>query len=313
MVSLQDIIAARARIAPHIYQTPLIRVENLDEALGCQVYIKAESMQKTNAFKLRGAMNKLLSLSPEQLKNGVVAASSGNHGKGVAYAAKLLGAPCTIVLPNSAPEIKKQGIRDLGASVEECPIEERFSVVNRLSSEYGYTPIPPFDDSAIIAGQGTIGLEILEQMPTPDAVVVPVGGGGLISGIATAVREQHPDVKIYGSEPSLLGRYFKSRAAGKPIAVAQAKSIADALLTTQPGQANFPIAMRYVDDFLQVEEQSICAGARLLLESGKLFCEPSSGIVLGAALQGILPVKPTDKVCFIISAGNASLEQISSL
>ena len=188
MITIDEIRQARKRIAPFVTETPLIRMENLDELIGCKVYLKAECMQRTNSFKIRGAMNKLLSMSHADLKNGVVAASSGNHGKGVAFVAKQLGIRATIVIPDTAPKIKIDGIRSLGADVVQCKYEERHEVAGKLSRENGYAIIHPYDDKLIMAGQGTIGLEIMEQLPDVTCVAVPVGGGGLISGIAVAVK-----------------------------------------------------------------------------------------------------------------------------
>ena len=304
---------AKKRLAPYIYETPTIRLEGLDEILGCQVYVKADCMQKTNSFKIRGALNKMLQLAPEQLEHGVIAVSSGNHGKGVAYAAKMLGIPCTIVLTDSAPKIKQQGISDLGAKAILCPLKERQALAKKLSEENGYAIIPPYDDYDIIAGQGTAGLEIMGQIPDVDAVVVPVSGGGLISGISAAVKLTRPDVKVYGAEPEVIGRYYKSYQAGERLTVPQAKSIADALLVLTPGEINYKMVAEYVDELIQVDEEFIRKGARTLVEQGKVMCEPSSGIGMGAALQGSLRVKATDKVCFFISGGNAQLEQLAAL
>lgn len=310
---LERIKEAKKRLAPYIYETPLIRLQGLDEAVGCQVYVKAECMQKTNSFKIRGAMNKMLQLSHEQLENGVIAVSSGNHGKGVAYAAKMLGVKCTVILTDTAPEIKIHGIRGLGAEAILCPLEERAALCKKLSEENHYTVIPPYDDCDIIAGQGTAGLEIMQQLPDVDAVVVPVSGGGLISGISSAVKLTNPEAKVYGAEPAVVGRYFKSYQAGHRLTVPKAASIADALLVLTPGEITYEIVGRRVDQLLQVEEDFIRKGARTLVEQGKVMCEPSSGIGIGAALQGILPVKKEDKVVFLISGGNAELEQLVQL
>lgn len=310
---LNRIKEAKERLTPYIYETPVIRLEGLDEVLGCKVYVKADCMQKTGAFKIRGALNKMLQLDPEQLEKGVITMSSGNHGKAVAYAAKMLGVPCTIVLTDTAPEIKQRGIRDLGAEAILCPLEKRAEVVNKLSEEHGYTFIPPYDDLDIIAGQGTAGYEIMKQLPDVDAVVVPVSGGGLVSGISSAVKLTNPNAKVYGCEPAVVGRYFKSYKAGERLTVPKAKSIADALLVLTPGEITYKIVAEYVDELLQVEEDYIRKGARTLVEQGKVMCEPSSGIGMGAALQGILPVSKDDKVCFFISGGNAELEQLVNL
>lgn len=313
MVTLEAIQQARQKLAPYIFETPVIRLQGLDERLGCQVYVKAECMQKTNSFKIRGALNKMLSMTPKQLQAGVVAASSGNHGKGVAFAAKLLGIKATIVLPNTAPQVKVDGIRALDAEIVQCKLAERHMIAKRLSDQYGYTIIHPYDDYDIITGQGTAGLEIMEQLPDVDCVVVPIGGGGLIGGIATAVKAINPQTKVIGAEPAVLSRYAKSRQAGKRVLLEEKESLADALLTLQPGEKNFPIFQQYVDDVVGVAEEYLALGVKTLLLEGKILAEPSSSIGIGAALQGILKISKEDKVCFLISGGNVGLNQIAHL
>lgn len=187
-LTLEKIFEAKNRIAPYTTRTPLIRLEKLDEYLGCQVYLKAECVQITGAFKLRGAVNKIRMLTPEQLSCGIVAASSGNHGKAVAYTAKKLGAKATIVMPYTAPAIKVNAIKELGAEVVQCETSERFDVAERICRERNATMVPPYNDEDIMAGQGTVGIEILEQCPEIDTIIVPVSGGGLIGGVSTAVK-----------------------------------------------------------------------------------------------------------------------------
>lgn len=304
MITLQALKAAQEKLKPYIIETPMIRMENLDPLLGCKVYLKPECMQRTNSFKIRGALNKMLSMEAQTLKNGVVAASSGNHGKGVAFVAKLLGIKATIVVPDSTPSIKVEGIEAYGAQIVKCPYEKRHEVAGALSRDHGYALIHPYDDEAIIAGQGTIGLELMAQLPEVDKVVVPIGGGGLIGGIASAVKLQSPQVQVIGVEPARMPRYTRSLEAGERILLAPAKSIADAILTLQPGEANFPIAQKYVDQVVAVAEEKIPSGSIELLRTGKILAEFSSAIVIAAALNGQLPFSPEDKVCFVISGGN---------
>lgn len=313
MLTVEKIQAAKIKLAPYIYQTPVVRLHGLDDLLNCNVSIKAENMQKTNSFKLRGALNKLLSIPLEQLQQGVVAASSGNHGKGVAFAAKLLNIPATIVLPETAPSIKVDGIRALGANVVQCKLAERHLITEALSLEHGYAIIHPYDDYDIMAGQGTVALEILEQLPQVNAIVVPIGGGGLISGVATAIKALAPHVKIIGAEPAVVSRYSESIKSGERLLLKEQKSLADALLTLQPGERNFPIVQKLVDDIVRVDEASIESGMKTLLEAGKILAEPSSAIGIGAALQGHLPISKNDDVCFLISGGNVGLNQIQNL
>lgn len=307
MLTLEQIHAAKRRISSHIYETPIIRLNGLDQLLGCHVYIKAENMQKTNSFKLRGALNKMLSIPLEQLQKGVVAASSGNHGKGVAYAAKLLNSKATIVLPDSAPTVKVDGIRALGAEVIQCKLTERHVLTEKLSRDNSFCNIHPYDDYDIMAGQGTAGLEILAQLPDVDTIVVPIGGGGLISGVATAIKSMAPHIKIIGVEPAVVSRYSKSLEIGARLLLEEQKSLADALLTLQPGERNFPIVQQLVDEVVSVDEVLIQHGMKTLLSEGKIVAEPSSSIGIGAALQGTLPIRKNEKVCFLISGGNVGL------
>ena len=312
-MDLQTIKAARERIAPYIVQTPLIRLANLDAYLGCQVYIKCECMQNTGAFKLRGAMNKALSLSEEELARGIVCASSGNHGRGIAYAAKTLGTKATVVMPYTAPKVKVEAIKALGAEVVQCETSERFDVAERVRAESGATMVPPYNDEAVMTGQGTAGLEIMEQLPEVDAVVVPVSGGGLIGGVATAVKGVDSRVKVCGAEPANLPRYSLSLKAGSPQKVEQKPTIADALVSQMPGDKCFPYVRENVDEVAPVSDEYVLKGMKLLLCEGKILAEPSSGIGMGAVLEGKLKFKPTDKVCFLISGGSVGLEQLAML
>lgn len=312
-LNLHEIEKARERIAPYIVKTPLLRLKNLDRHLGCEVYVKPECMQNTGSFKYRGAMNKILSLSKDELQRGIVAASSGNHGKAIAYAAKMLGVRATIVLPYSAAKVKEDTIRSLGAEIVHCDVAERFEVAEKLCRERNATLVPPFNDETVMAGQGTAGLEIMDACPDLDAIVVPVSGGGLIGGVSTAVKAVSPRTKVYGAEPAVLPRYTVSLKAGKPVMVEKKTSIADGLISLIPGDVCFPYVAANTDGFADVGEEFILKGMKLLLLEGKVLCEPTSGITLGAVLQGLLPFKKTDKVCFFISGGSVSLEKIKLL
>lgn len=312
-LNIDTIRAARSRIAPYIVTTPLLRLQNLDSYLGCHVYAKAECMQITGAFKLRGAMNKALTLTPGQLARGIVAASSGNHGRGIAYAAKLLGATATIVMPRTSPMVKVDAIRALGAEVILCEISERFRLAEQICADRGATMVPPFNDEDIMAGQGTIGLEVMEQCPDLDMIVVPVSGGGLLGGVSTAIKAISPRTRVYGAEPSALPRYGASLAAGAPVTVEQKKSIADALVAQTPGEICFPYVVASVDGFAAVDDEYLLKGMKLLLTEGKLLAEVSACIGIGAVLQGLIAVKPADSVCFLISGGSVGIEQLRML
>ena len=313
MVTLDDIKQAKERIAPYIFETPLIRLNCLDEILGCTVYIKAENLQKTYSFKLRGAMNKMLSLSQQERSRGVVSASSGNHGKGIAYGAKLLGVKAVIVVPDTTTPVKVEGIRALGAEVIQCKKAERYEVARKLSEEHGYTLAHPFDDDLIISGQGTAGLEIMDQLPDVDAIVVPLSGGGLLGGVATAVKSLNPHIKMIGAEPAVLPRFTESLKAGKRITLAEQDTLADALPATEPGERNFPIIQTFVDQVVCVSEPYIAKGVQLLLHKAKISAEPSSAIGIGAVLEGLIAVNQSDKVCFLISSGNVDVRKILNL
>ena len=311
--SVSQIYEARSRIEPYIVRTPVLRLHALDKYLGCQVYVKAECMQITGAFKLRGAMNKVLSFSEEQLSKGIVAASSGNHGRGVAYAAKRFGAKATIVMPHIVTPVKIEAIRALGAEIVFCETSERIQVAKRICAETGANMISAFDDYEVMAGQGTIGLEIMEQLPDVDRVIVPVSGGGLLSGISAAVKSINPQVELWGAEPSALPRYSVSLAAGKVETVEQKSTLADALLSQRPGENCFPVIKENIDGFATVDDEDMLKGMRLLLTEGKLLAEPSSCIGMGAVMSGKIAVRPEDKVCFVVSGGNVGLSQIAAL
>ena len=310
---LEKIKAAQQRIAPYVVKTPVLRLPGLDSILGCEVYAKAECLQITGAFKLRGAMNKMLTLTPEQLKSGVVTASSGNHGKGLSYAAKMLGAKATVVIPDTAPDIKVNAIKKLGAEVVRSTTTERFEVADKIAAETGGIVVPPFNDEDIMCGQGTIGLEICEQLPDVDKIIVPVSGGGLIGGVAAAIKETAPHIKVIGAEPAALPRYTASLAAGKPVKIEQKPTLADALVSNKPGDLCFPWVQKYVDEIVDVTDEDMLKGSKKLLLEGHLLAEFSSAIGLGAVLGGLIKVEPTDKVCFIISGGSVDLPQLDIL
>lgn len=312
-LSIREIEEARKRIEPYIFHTPVLRLKNLDHILGCEVYAKAECMQTAGSFKYRGAMNKILSLSADELQRGIVAASSGNHGKAIAYASKMLGVQATVVLPYTAAKVKVDMIRSWGAEIIQCDVTERFEVAENLCRERNATLVPPYNDETIMAGQGTAGLEIMEQCPELDAVIVPVSGGGLIGGVSTAIKAVSPQVKVYGAEPSVLPRYSASLKAGKPVSVEANKTVADALVSSVPGNVCFPYVAAHTDGIADVNEDYILKGMKLLLMEGKILCEPSSAIGVGAVLQGLIPVNSGNKVCFLVSGGSVSLEQIKQL
>ena len=306
MISLQDVQAAQARISPYIVRTPLLRIPALDEALGCEVYLKFEGYQVMGAFKIRGAMNKALSLTPEELAKGLVCASSGNHAQGVACAAQRLGTKSVIVMPTTAPAVKVDGVKSFGGEIELVGTlsSQREARANELAEKEGMVNIHPYADPYVAAGQGTMGLEILEDLPTVDAVAVPIGGGGMISGVATAVKGLAPQVKTIGVEPTGAPRYSVSRAAGKPMELEKVDTIADGTRTDHANPDNFEMIQARVDEICTVEDEFIRKAMYLLMTRAKITVEPSGALPVAAALAGKLPVEKGAKVAFVLSGGN---------
>ena len=307
MIEYRDVQAAQARIASHIVRTPLLRVPALDEALGCQVYLKHEGFQAIGAFKIRGALNKALSLSEEELGRGLVCASSGNHAQGVAYAAHKLGAQAVIVMPTNANPVKLAGVKRWGGQVELVGTlsSQRERRAAQLVRERGMVEIHPYADPLVATGQGTIALEVLEDLPDASLIAAPIGGGGLISGIATAVKGAAPQVRTVGVEPAGAPRYTRSRAAGCPVQLESVQTIADGTRTDHANPDNFAVIQARVDELYAVEDRWIEEAMRLLMTAAKVVAEPSSALPVAAALCGALPVRPEDKAVFVLSGGNA--------
>ena len=306
MLTLQDVQVAQRRIAPHIVRTPLLRIPALDETLGCQVYLKFEGFQVMGAFKIRGAMNKALSLTAEELGRGLVCASSGNHAQGVACAARRLGTRAVIVMPTNANPVKLAGVQTFGGTVELVGTlsSQREARAAELVEQEGMVNVHPYDDPFVAAGQGTIGLEVLEDLPDAAAVVCPIGGGGLISGVATAVKGLNPQVKTLGVEPAGAPRYSRSRAEGRPIQLERVDTIADGTRTDHAVPGNFAVIQARVDELCTVEDDTLRRAMALLLTKAKLTVEPSGALPVAAALAGKLPVNRNDKVVFVLSGGN---------
>ncbi len=312
MITLKDILDARERIAPYITHTPLIRVPALDKILSCEVYLKLENLQYTGSFKLRGASNRLLALSPEERKRGVVCASSGNHAQGVAYISQCLGIEAVIVMPTNCNPVKLAGVKKLGATaiLEGTLSSEREAKAKEYETNEGKTVIPPYNDDFIRAGQGTIGLEILEDEPNIDVVVAPVGGGGLITGIATAITAKS-NAKVIAVEPIGAARYSQSRMKKKPIKLDKVDTIADGTRTDYANEMSYNIIEEKVHDIVTTSDDYILKAMKLIVATAKVVVEPSSAMVIAAVLEGTLSFKPQDKVCFVISGGNNDLSLLS--
>lgn len=306
MITYQDVLAAQQRIAPYTAHTPLLRVPALDAALGCQVYLKPENLQITGSFKIRGAANAMLSLTDAQKESGVVCCSSGNHAQGVACAAKLLGLDAVIVMPENANPVKLAGTKSYGAKVllAGTRSSERDAKADELVRQEGRTLIHPYANDYVRAGQGTVAVEILQDEPDIDTIVVPVGGGGLLSGIATAAKAIRPGIRIVGAEPTGAPRYSASREAKKPVWLEQVETIADGTRTDHADPDNFEMIERLVDVLVAVTDEDIRAAMKLTVLSAKVVAEPSSSMPVAAALSKKLAVRPDEKVCFVISGGN---------
>ena len=307
--TIQDIWEARERLKPHIRHTPLLRAEKMEKALGCRLWLKPDTLQITGAFKIRGAVNKALSLPREAVANGLIATSSGNHAQGLAYAARFLGVKAFLVLPASAPEVKVANTRALGAEVIlfDGDNAARWKKTYEIAEENGYAVIHGFEDPLVMAGQGTIGCEILDDLEDVDTVIVPLGGGGLISGIATAIKETKPSVRVIGAEPALTPKYYHSRINGERTSLPLKDTVADGLRLSVPGRNPYPIIEKYVDEIVLVEDEHIVAGMRMLANDAKLIAEPAASIGIGALLAGAVAVRPDEKVCTVLSGGNWDL------
>jgi threonine dehydratase len=308
-VTLAHVVAARGRISEYIVRTPLLVSDAASERSGFPVYLKMECLQRTGAFKVRGALNKVSTLTAKQQQSGLICASTGNHGLAVAYAAKRLGTRCTVVLPKNPNSHKSALLRNLGAEVILHGIgsDERQMKVNQLASEHGYAQIAPFSDPAVIAGAGTVGLEILEDLPNVDEVYVPIGGGGLIAGIAVAIKEKSPKTRIFGVEPENSGSMWMALRQNGPVPLANVETVADGLAATITDELNYSIVKHYVDEVILVSDHAIIESTILLIENAKVLVEPSGG----ASFAGLLanPRKAGRAVC-VLSGGNVTLRQL---
>lgn len=317
LVTLDEIKAAAHRLEGVAVRTGLYKLDvDLLRALGFSlpdelpaIWLKAENEQPIGSFKLRGAYNKIASLSAEQLQDGVVAHSSGNHAQGVAYAAREMGVRATIVMPEVAPRVKRDATIALGAEVLLCgpTSSDRIAMANEVLAERGGVLVPPYDDPLIVAGQGTCGLEIVQDMPEVDLILSPVSGGGLLSGIATAAKETLSQVKVWGAEPALAGdakESFDTRTLTEWAGTQTAKTIADGLRTQRLGDLNFQQMLRYVDGVVTVTEEEILDATRMLLIATSLIAEPSGAVTLAAILFHSDELPQVKTVVCVVSGGN---------
>lgn len=312
-VTIQDVEHARERIAEAAVRTPLLPAFALTVPNGNQLWLKAENFQRTGSFKFRGAYNAIASLSADERSRGVITYSSGNHGQAVACAAHLLGIKAVIVMPEDAVPVKVAATERWGAEVVFAGHTslDRQARAEELIAEQGYTVIPPFDDRRIIAGQGTAGLEIVEQLPDVEVVAIQIGGGGLISGIATAVKALRPEVRIIGVEPEGGADAQASFRAGRTVTWDHVETVADGLRTSRVGNLNFAIISSLLDDIVAVSDDEILETVGKLALDVKLIAEPSGAVAPAAVLTGKLGVEGT-RVVAVVSGGNIAPRQLAS-
>lgn len=315
MVTLEEIRAARERIAGQVVLTPCTPSEAFGEMFGGRAWFKFENLQRTGSFKERGALNRMLLVPPDERGRGVIAASAGNHAQGVAYHAGRLGIPATIVMPERTPLVKVLATEGYGARVvmHGSVYDEAMAEALRIREAEGQTLIHPFDDPEVIAGQGTIGLEILEQCPEVEEVVVGVGGGGIISGIAAAVKALRPEVRVVGVESAALPAALRAREAGRVVTIPPAETIADGIAVRRIGDETFRHLERYVDALVTVPEEEIAAGVLLLLEREKTVVEPACAAVAAAVVNGHVPGLRGRNVVMVLSGGNIDVSLMSRI
>jgi threonine dehydratase len=309
MPSLADVRSARERIRDAVVVTPLVRATGLEDQLAAQLHIKLESLQRTGSFKDRGALNRMLDLSADEKARGVVTASAGNHAQAVAYHGARLGIPVEVVMPDHTPLIKVANTRRFGAGVRfhGATLSESMVEARRIEKDESRVLVHAYDDERVIAGQGTIGLELIDQLPDATTIVVPIGGGGLISGIALGMKEQRPDVRIIGVEASAAASALASRREGHIVAIESADTIADGIAVKRLGDLTYPIIERYVDDIVVVDEVEIAAAVHTLLERQKLLAEGAGAVALAALANGRIQVRRGEKIVMILSGGNIDL------
>lgn len=307
--TLDDIRQAAARIRPHAHWTPVVRCHSLDEMTGASLFFKCENLQKVGAFKFRGASNAVLSLSEAEATRGVATHSSGNHAQALALAARMRGIHATIVMPSNAPEVKKAAVAGYGGKIVLCEptLAAREETLAGVVAKSGATVIHPYNNYDVIAGQGTAALELLEEQGDLDAILVPVGGGGLLSGTLIAAKGISPKIKVVATEPEGADDAYRSWKAGKIIPMLSPKTVADGLLTSL-GDKTFPVIQRLVDDIVTVSDDAILKAMKLIWERAKLVVEPSGAVPLGALLEGKAAVEGK-KVGIILSGGNVDLSR----
>jgi threonine dehydratase len=315
-VTLADVRAARERILPYVHRTPVLTSHALDSRVRARLFFKAEIFQRVGAFKARGAFSRLTLLSPEERARGVVAFSSGNHAQAVAVAARELGMHATIVMPKDAPALKVTATRGYGAEVilyDRLGGESREAIAGKLVDEQGATLVPPFDDDAVIAGQGTLALELLEEVPDLDLIVTPCGGGGLLSGVAVAARGLRPEIRLWGVEPEGGDDMRRSLAAGEPVTIPLPRTIADALQTTRPAERTLAHVAALAEGIVTASDDEMRQAMALLAARMKIVVEPGGAIALAALLAGKIPDAAGRRIGVVLSGGNVDPERFGAL
>jgi threonine dehydratase len=306
-VTYEDVLAAAVRIAPYVHRTPVLTCESLSSEVGAELFFKCENLQKVGAFKARGAHNAVFGLSEEMCRNGVATHSSGNHGAALALAARSRGIPAHVVVPESAPAVKRAAVERYGASIIECrpTLNDRERTLAEVVDRLGATPVHPYDDAAVIAGQGTAALELIDEIPDLDMVLVPVGGGGLLSGSAIVAKGSARSPAIVGAEPAAADDAWQGFRSGERVIVDAPVTIADGLRASL-GKLNFELIRRHVDDIVRVDEAAIAAAMRVVWERMKIVIEPSAAVPVAALLEHEIDVEG-QRIGVILSGGNVDL------
>ena len=314
-LTLDQVTEAARRLDGRIHRTPVLTSRSLDEATGHSVFLKCENLQRAGAFKIRGALNKLLSLSPEERARGVVAFSSGNHAQGVALAARMTGASAVILMPTDAPALKLAATRGYGAEVVfyDRQTEDREARARELVAKTDRVLVPPYDDYAIMAGQGTAALELMAEAPELDALLAPVGGGGLMAGCSTVARALRPAIQIFGVEADTANDTWLSFERGERVTIAPPPTIADGIRNASPGALTFPILRRNLTGVLLVSDGEIAEALRFLLLRAKILVEPTGAVAAAAVLSGKLPLPRGARVGVVLSGGNVDPQTLADL
>jgi threonine dehydratase len=314
-LTLDDVRAASRRLGARIHRTPVIVCQSFDDACGHQVFFKCENLQRAGAFKIRGALNKLATLTPAERARGVIAFSSGNHAQGVALAARMVGTTTIVCMPKDAPALKLEATRNYGAEIVfyDRMTDDREQLVRELMERTGRVLVPPFDDLAIMAGQGTAALELLEDVPSLDVLLAPVGGGGLLAGCSTVARTLFPGMQVFGVEPDTANDTYLSMRKGERVRIPPPTTIADGLRAMTPGALTFPVLRANLTDVVLVSDDEVRAAVRYLALRAHIVLEPSGAVAAAAVLSGRLPIPLNSRVGVILSGGNIDPDLLTDI